>query len=97
MVQNKNTWPVAFILHKGGRNNKEIISANYLKRYIENQNHENLLITTEMCKEAGYKGICNNNSITKQLCDNNFINCGSMTETQDEIDEFNQSYIKILL
>ena len=50
-----------------------------------------------MCKEAGYKGICNNNSITKQLCDNNFINCDSMTETQDEIDEFNQSYIKILL
>ena len=29
----------------------------FLKPYIENQYHENLLITAEVCKETGYEGI----------------------------------------
>ena len=39
-----------------------------------------------MCKETGYAGICNNNSTKEQLCDNGFINCYRMTETEDKID-----------
>ena len=30
---------------------------NFLKPCIEDQNHENLLIITEVCKETGYEGI----------------------------------------
>ena len=62
-------------------------STSFLKPYMENQNHEDLLISTDMCKEAGYKGTCNSNSITEQLCDNDFINCDGMKETEDKIDE----------
>ena len=50
IVQSKTALPIAFVLHEGENNNKEIISTNFLKPYIENQNHENLLISTEMCK-----------------------------------------------
>ena len=43
-----------------------------------------------MCKETGYEGICNNNSITNQLCDKDFFNLDSMTEKEDKIDECNE-------
>lgn len=43
-----------------------------------------------MCKETGYKGVCNNDSIIEQLCDNGFINCGSMIETENKNDEYNE-------
>ena len=43
-----------------------------------------------MCKEAGHEGICNKNSITEQLCDNDFINCDGMAEIEDKIDECNE-------
>ena len=49
-VQSKTALPIAFVLPEGENNIKEIISTNFLKPYIENQNHENLLIATEMCK-----------------------------------------------
>ena len=34
--------------------------------------------------------ICNNSSLTKQLCDKNFIDHDSTTETEDKIDECNE-------
>ena len=43
-----------------------------------------------MCKEAGHEGICNKNSITEQLCDNDFINCDGMAEIEDKIDKCNE-------
>ena len=49
IVQNKTALPTEFISHEVENNNKEIISTNFLKTYIQNQNHENLLITNEMC------------------------------------------------
>ena len=66
------------------------ISTNFLKPYIQNQNHANELITNELCKENGYDKICNKNNITEQLCDKDFINCDSMTETKDEMDKCNE-------
>ena len=40
-----------------------------------------------MCKETGYEGICINNIITRQVCVNDFINCDSMTKTENKTDE----------
>ena len=62
------------------------------KPCIENQNNEHLLITTEVCKETGYEGVCNNDSISEQLCDNDFINCGSMVEIENKIDKYNEEF-----
>ena len=90
IVQSKTTLPTAFILYEAENNDKEIISTNLLKPYIETQNHKNLLIKNEMRQEIGYEDIRNNNSITEQLCDNDFINCDSMRESKDKVDECNE-------
>lgn len=82
IVQNKTTLPIAFILHEGENNNKGILSTNFPKPCIENQNHENLLIISEMCEETGYGGIRKKNSIPEQLCENGFINCDTTIETK---------------
>ena len=50
------------------------------------------MITTEICKKTGYEGVCNNDSITEQLCDNDFINCGSMVEIENKIDKYNEEF-----
>lgn len=41
-----------FIKNERGRKNKEIISTNFLKPHIENQNYESVWITTEMYKKT---------------------------------------------
>ena len=43
-----------------------------------------------MRQKIGYEGIRNNNSITEQLCDNDLVNCDSMRESKDKVDECNE-------
>ena len=67
----------------------------FLKPFIENQNHENVLITTETCRKTEYDGICNKIKVIEQLCDNYFINFDSVTETEDKSDESNEELYQV--